>query len=431
MARLRGPQRFRARVLAPGWASPGRLAGLALLAVGLGGGVLANGMGQLSLAWVSWGGVLGLGLLGLFPGRRRWAEAEVQVEEGAVQIRREGGRTERLLARRIQALSTAQSPAGPVVAVRPWSLGFAPRSPVLIEVEQAAQAEALCDALAVGNRGHGALEWYPQPRHEASTQRRIAWLMVIGALAGLLFWSLGVWPQPMPEMSLAGALGLHALLLLSRSRRKIRLDQHGVDLSGLAIGWGRVPYGGIEDALVEGRELVLRLTPPHGVIRVAEDRFDGLSGEELEHLAEQLRCAAQRTRGLGPTVQDREATLEGLKRGGESIPGWLQRLDAQAAALRSGAYRSDGLNASELWDTLDDHDAPAEIRVAAARVLLRVEPEQARLRVASLAQAQREASAREALAVAAEAEDLEELAHRLERCGLWAPAATREDPGAS
>lgn len=64
--------------------------------------------------------------------------------------------------------------------------------------------------------------------------------------------------------------------------------------------------------------------------------------------------------------------LEDLKRGQETTTAWLQRLDAQASALRSGAYRGEGYNVSELWQALDDHDAAPEVRVAAARVLLRV-----------------------------------------------------------
>lgn len=432
MPRLREPQRFRARVLAPTWVSPGRaaLGGTALLGLVVGvlslGGVLPA---VLELAF--WAVPVGLGGIGLLQGQRRWVEAELEVEEGQVTIQGAGPGVDTLRARSVRALSTASGVDGVVLAVNPGGVGLGARSPVLIQVDDLAQADTLCDALAVGSRGLGALEWFPQEEHGAALHRNVSWLLLIASLFGIFFWFVGVWRQPMPELAAVGAVFLQGLVILSVDRRKIRMDRLGVDLNGLGVGWGYVPYAYIEEVRCSGASLELILSPPYPAVELPAGKLKGLSPEEIAHLADQLRSASLRARGLGRPERDPELAFDELRRGEDSVSRWLHRLETQASAMQSGAYRSEGHNTSELWEALDDHDAPPEVRVAAARVLLRVQPEQTRSRVAELARDQREPATREALELAAEEQDLEELARRLEDCGLWAEAATGDRGRAS
>jgi hypothetical protein len=187
----------------------------------------------------------------------------------------------------------------------------------------------------------------------------------------------------------------------------------------------------IEDVTEDAEEVVLRLSDPHPPVQIPRWRLQGLAPGEVTHLLDQLRSASLRSRGLGPARRDAESTFETLRRGQEPVVRWLARLDTQAGALQAGAYRSEGHNTSELWAALNDHDAPAEVRVAAARVLIRVQPEQARLRVAELAQEQRDPGARDALELTTQDQALEDLAQQLEDCGLWSEAATRDATRAS
>ncbi|MCU0657520.1 MAG: hypothetical protein MUF64_20350 [Polyangiaceae bacterium] len=374
---------------------------------------------------------LGMGLLGLLPGKRQWLKAEVEARPGEVQIRGGGPGVDRLVARRIRALSTALGAEGLVVAVNPGGVSWGFLGPILIRVQQTREADALCDALAVGTRGHGALEWYPGDAIEATTRRRLSWLMLAAALLGFWFRSANAFWEGLALLAAVGSLGVQGLTLLARDRRKIRLDRTGVDLSGLRIGWAHIPYVFIEDVTEDAEEVVLRLSDPHPPVQIPRWRLQGLAPGEVTHLLDQLRSASLRCRGLGPERRDAESAFEGLRRGQEPVARWLARLDTQAGALQSGAYRSEGHNTSELWEALNDHDAPAEVRVAAARVLVRVQPEQARLRVAELAQEQRDPGAREALELTIRDQALEDLAQQLEDCGLWSEAATRDATRAS
>jgi hypothetical protein len=138
----------------------------------------------------------------------------------------------------------------------------------------------------------------------------------------------------------------------------------------------------------------------------------GTSDAELAQLTAQLLSAAQRAQGAGPEKPMTATRVDLLGRGGSTRSEWLARLDATAAGFASG-YRGSGLDEQDLWTTLRDPEAPAELRAGAARVLVRIAPEKARVEVASVLAAVRapndEATIRDALA---EAEQEELLAQK-------------------
>ncbi|MDP9149199.1 MAG: hypothetical protein M3O36_04555, partial [Myxococcota bacterium] len=121
---------------------------------------------------------------------------------------------------------------------------------------------------------------------------------------------------------------------------------------------------------------------------------------------------------------------------------WLERLDATAAAqagsrcagephpsssaassrcapLPSGsardAYRRVDLDTNDLWDALENPDASASIRAAAARVLARVAPHEGK-RIVRVLVNERDDQARATMGAALE-EDTEAAARRLEKLG--------------
>jgi len=90
------------------------------------------------------------------------------------------------------------------------------------------------------------------------------------------------------------------------------------------------------------------------------------------------REAAESGSGSGSqsSVDDREREREApplaaraLARGDEPVRAWLARLDA--APDEGHVYRGDAVKKGTLWETLGDEGAPADARMAAARVLTR------------------------------------------------------------
>ena len=136
--------------------------------------------------------------------------------------------------------------------------------------------------------------------------------------------------------------------------------------------------------------------------------------EERAHLVAQILSAASRARGEGPLPPTLPAPLARLAPKGESERAWLQRIDAAAASIASAeAYRGSDLDPRDLWAALESPDAPARVRAAAARVLARVAPDEAKTRVAQVLASDRDPRACACIRVALE-EDVETAARELE-----------------
>lgn len=418
MSRLREVVRFRARVLAPGRAPQARPVAFGLVVAGLALGTMAlTGLLSHTFLWGFCLASLGLGLMPLLGGGMRWRDVEVEAREGSLRMFGVWG-ARRLLARKVQALSTASTPDGVVVAVGTSQN----RPPMLLRVGDLHEADAVCDALAVGNRGLGTLTWSFGGTVDSWPRQLLAAALAACSVAAPLLYGLGLQQGVEGVGMLLFALAACQIVLIARDEQapQIKLHSSGVDLSKARCGWGLVPYHCIDEVSRTTDGIELRLSPPHPTILVPTGRGGVLSEAEQEHLMAQIRSASLRAKGEGRHVRVADDMLDDLRRGVEPTVQWLQRLEAQASALRSGAYRGEGHNVSELWEALEDHDAAPELRVAAARVLVRVQPDEAAARVAVLASEQRDKSAREAFELALEEQDMDELARRLDRCGLWA-----------
>ena len=87
------------------------------------------------------------------------------------------------------------------------------------------------------------------------------------------------------------------------------------------------------------------------------------------------------------------------------------------SAASGDAYRGSDLDPEDLWTALENPDVPARVRAAAARVLARVAPEEAKKRVASVLACDRDAEARAYIRGVLE-EDVETAARDLEVLAL-------------
>lgn len=127
--------------------------------------------------------------------------------------------------------------------------------------------------------------------------------------------------------------------------------------------WGAT---GVAGALVATALLTARRLLPHQALAVRRAAWD-------RHVA--LHEAAGRFARSGPADDEADRDHEAaerapraLARGDEPLAAWLARVDALPAD--GGAYRA-AMKRDDLWQTLGDAAAPADARIAAARLLRR------------------------------------------------------------
>src|SRR5262249_33531001 len=98
----------------------------------------------------------------------------------------------------------------------------------------------------------------------------------------------------------------------------------------------------------------------------------GLRGPDASCLVAQIESAARRSHGEGAPRSERSGGLAWLARGDDGPRAWLARIDAAALQVDADlGYRGALLEEHDLWPALEDADAPADLRAAAARILVR------------------------------------------------------------
>jgi hypothetical protein len=341
--------------------------------------------------------------------RPRARDASVCVEAGAIEIRDAGILNQRVRSSEVIAASTARKGAGATLAI--VRRGVSER-PLLLDFANDSDLEAVRRALGLGHLGFGQVAW-PTPARgtplRGSGVLAFAWLMIALAAAG-----------DAPVLSLALALVILPATVIAvlvsclsdpRSPR-VALTPEGV-VTDFVVS-GTLPYGNVVGAGVRADGVVLATHA--GSVEIPMHKS---MAEEREHLAAQVLSAAARARGEGPAPPPLPASLARLAPRGESEREWLARVDAAAANIGAAdAYRGADLNPKDLWSALENPDAPTRVRAAAARVLARVAPEEARTRVGQVVASDRNAYTRACIRVALEddietaAQELEELARR-------------------
>lgn len=334
----------------------------------------------------------------------------LRVTGNGVEITDAGALTQRLRAADIRAARTSRSEGRPALALVRHS---APERPLVLELV-GEEDEQVRRALGIGSLGFGALAWPTEPT-AADTIRRIgsgvlgagwfamainaalddaaaclalAFLLVPLTCAALMAWLVA--PFPMPRVALAA----REVTVYDRTGRPTPLPYADI-----------VRITGAKDGLLLEKRSGGLIVPTRA-----------LNAEERRQLQAQIESAMQRAAGDAEQPPALDASLAILAPRDESKRAWLERLDASATSLTTrDAYRRADLATNYLWDALENPDVTKTLRAAAARVLLRVAPAEAK-RIARALYNERDDHARAYIGAALE-EDTEAAASRLDGLG--------------
>jgi hypothetical protein len=332
----------------------------------------------------------------------------LELQAGRVTLRA-GPLSQTIRAADVRAASTTRTTGGVALALVRREVGS---HPLLLEVDRFEQLEEIRSSLKLGYLGFGQISW---PARAGAGR-------IFGAAGSLLLglgWSVMALAAACgnAELVLALALGavpLSGFVLLATAipwspRPKVSLTPHAVSLVDGA-GVSSVSYDDVVAVDAEPRRLVLRTASGHLAVPTEE-----LLAEEREHLRSQIECAVERAHGCGPPPPEVPPPLSRLAPRGEPTRAWLERVDAAAASLgEGGAYRQTELRTEDLWWALESPDAPAPLRMAAARVLARVAPGEARARIAYVLASERDLATRVRIRIGLE-ENLDAVVQTLDR----------------
>lgn len=359
----------------------------------------------------------GLALLLLAPlvlGRHAPHGARIQVEPGRVAIRGAFPLNQTLTPRNVQASSICVTERGVTMALERSGRG---RHPLVLDLPDERAAEMVRTALGLSSHGVGTLSWptVPLPFGGLDT-----WARCVGALAalvgaGLIVRAGDVAPPREPMVAIAmvllasvfAAVTVVVSRLAQRDRGRVYLSPSGVYVDAgrttKFLGYGeiaRVRVG--ETAILCERRVAdggAERAPFVIPTRIVRHLRRGTSPLERRHLAAQIETAALRAR-TGAQTFDPPPAYEWLRLQGRPVA-WLQKLDAQAQVLSSGTgYRGSAISEGDLWSSLEDPDAPPDVRAASARMLLRARGGAVRARIAAVVETVRDPKEEHLLRVA-------------------------------
>lgn len=327
-------------------------------------------------------------VVGIIPLRQtRTRTAELETGPGYVEIKGAGTRSQRIEARSIIGGTTARTSKGIL-----FTLSHAKRDqPITIEVESDADADRIRRALGIGHGGFGSVGWrtVPSPAAKTGFAGRVITLL-IGAIitalgffvsheaAGIVGLILGQFAFLSMILSLVGYFGRSGLPSVVMAAEGLRIQTRQ--------GWFTLPYDHVLDIQVIGNVLRFRVPPPYHSVDVETAGTligSGLGVDDRDALIKQIMSAAARARGLGASKNDVTGRVDTLRRNGESPRDWLARLDMAGRMLESSTagYRGHTLDTEDLWAVLEDPEADADLRAAAARVLRHSRKPETRLRI--------------------------------------------------
>jgi hypothetical protein len=333
--------------------------------------------------------------------RARARRATLVCSKGSVRVTKAQTLNRTLRARDIVGATTARHEEHFVM-----SFGLKNREgrPLHLEVDTEDDVRTVCDALGIGHAGFGSVGFTLRARP------RDLFEAIVRVVCGMLWLSFGAGMAfHDPYFGIAGVIGgvvlMNVVIVLWIMRRvpgpQIVLRSDGAH-EGANRAWRPIPYTSLDGASVERDAITapsLDFTLP---AKPSAWLTDGMSLAERDILVSQLRGAAARTRGNRALKDEGPSTLQVIARNGEKMGDWLARLDAMAAAIGSGggSYRSATFDTNDLWRLLEDPDADAEMRVAAVRMLGRLDPEGSKLRVPPVLDTVRDESVKRRIRVA-------------------------------
>ena len=292
-----------------------------------------------------------------------------------------------------------------------FTLAHAKRDqPLTLELESDADAERVRHALGIGHGGFGTVGWRTTP-----SAARVAafWgrLFTFGIASAVALTGFVVGPEAAAAVGamlphFAFACFILSLLGISGGSATPSVVMAAEGLRVMTRqGWFTLPYDHVLGVEPFAGVLRLRVPPPYNAVDVAiSGTFvgDGLGSEERDAMIKQLMSAADRARGLGASKYDVTGRVDVLRRKGESPREWLRRLDMAGRMLESSTagYRDHPLETRDLWTILEDPEAEADLRAAAARVLRHSPRPETRTRIAAAVAAVRDDATNRRLRIA-------------------------------
>jgi len=267
------------------------------------------------------------------------------------------------------------------------TLAARPEAPVTFVFDRDEDAEKVRAALGIAREGRG----------ETSFPTDVPSLVRMGRVLALVALGLLLLPLPFLLASSTDAVfvwmtvGLRAFVLgalsfLQYVPRGRAATRRGVLRPEAAYVPGRtgalaLPYADIVGVRSERSSLVvsMRNTTEHTIRTV-------LPADECAIVASHVEAARRRAQGEGARRAEVVERLAMLQRSNEPIAAWLARVDGVASTIGTIGYRGAALDRDDLRIALEDIDLDVTLRVAAGRVLARVDPE-VRVRVAEAATA--------------------------------------------
>jgi len=346
-------------------------------------------------------------LVGILPLRQgRMREGELETGPGYIALKDGRARSQRIDARSIVGGTTARTRTGIL-----FTLAHAKRDqPITIEVASNADAERVRHALGIGHGGFGSVSWRTVPSASAKSG---FWGRLLTFLMGTLICGLGLFVSAEVGGIAAMALGQFVFLTMILSLVGY-FGRQGVPsvvmaAEGLRLqtkqGWFTVPYDHVQGIEVVDGALRFRVPPPyHSVdVETAGNLMGaGLGVDDRDALVKQIMSASARARGLGTSKNDVTGRVDVLRRNGESPRDWLARLDMAGRMLEASTagYRGHTLDTEDLWAVLEDPEAEADLRAAAARVLRHSQKPETRTRIDAAVAAVRDDSTNKRLRIA-------------------------------
>jgi len=347
-------------------------------------------------------------LIGILPMRQgRVRTAELVAGPGFIEIKKAGTRAQRIEAKSIIGGTTARTKTGIL-----FTLAHVKRDqPITIEVESDADANRIRHALGIGHGGFGSVGWRTVPSTSAKTGfwGRLITFMIGAVIAGLGFFvsheaagivglMLGQFAFLSMVLTLVGTFGRDAT-------PSVVMAAEGLRIQTKQGGWFTIPYDhvlGIEP--VKGA-LRFRVPPPYNSVDVETSGNlvgAGLGPDDRDALIKQIMSASARARGLGTSKNDVTGRVDVLRRNGEPPRDWLARLDMAGRMLEASVagYRGHTLDTEDLWAILEDPEAEADLRAAAARVLRHSQKPETRLRIDAAVAAVRDETTNKRLRIA-------------------------------
>jgi hypothetical protein len=327
-------------------------------------------------------------LAGILPLRQaRVRKAELVTGPGFVTIRNAGTRSQRIDARSIVGGTTARTRSGIL-----FTLAHAKRDqPISIEVESNSDAERVRHALGIGHGGFGTVGWRTSP---SSSVQSGFWGRLLTAAMALAIAGIGFFVSGAAAAIVAAMLGQFAFVSVALSivgyfgrggTPSVVMGPDGLHVQSRQ-GTYAVPYDHVLGIEAIDGALRFRVPPPYHSVDVPTGGArmgGGLGPDERDALIKQIMSAAARARGLGASKEDVTGRIDSLRRNGESPRDWLARLDMAGRMLETSTagYRAHTLDAADLWAVLEDPEAEADLRAAAARILRHSQKPDTRLRI--------------------------------------------------